>query len=80
MTGFTFTPPASFKAAQFLQRSADHLAKLRPAGRHVWLKTWCVAVRDFPLSADLDAHAKSHVIATLERWRDEVNEMAEEEE
>lgn len=80
MTGFTFTPAASAKANGFLRRSADHLAGLTPAGRHVWLKTWCVAVRDFPVGADLDAYAKAHVIATLERWRDEINEMATEEE
>jgi hypothetical protein len=74
---FTFTPPASRKAASFLERAAAHLETLTPAAREAWFKEWIPAMRQAPLSGEVGAACKSLVIVTLERWREQARSMGE---
>jgi hypothetical protein len=73
---FTFTPPDSAVARDFLERASKHLATLSPAAREAWFRQWLpymwrAAVRDGVSPAD-----KLHVLDTLERWRDLSKEAA----
>lgn len=73
---FNFTPPASEKAANFLAARAKHLATLKPSAQVVFLKWSLLLARQLPISADVSAVARLHVIITLQRWLDEVTEAA----
>ena len=73
---FTFTPPASSKAAAFLERCAAHLATLSPEAREKWFRDWIPTAALLPLDREVSAFDKSHVIMTLMRWQDEAREAA----
>ena len=73
---FTFDPTSSEKANAFLKARAKHLATLKPSAQVVFLKSSLLLARQLPISADVSAVARSHVIITLQRWLDEVTEAA----
>lgn len=75
-TPFTFEPPASEKATAFLKARAEHLRTLNPSGQRVFIKTELAFARKLPLSVEENALVKLGVIITLQRWLDEVCEVA----
>jgi len=72
---FTFTPPASRKAANFLERSAKHLRSLPAHERKTWFEHWTPKVADMPLGDGVTAADKSLVILTVDRWAAEAEAM-----
>lgn len=71
---FEFTPPANAKARQFLQKRADHLRTLSPAGQIVFLKSAIGLANQAPVNARTTAFDKSLVLITLRTWLEQVRE------
>lgn len=73
---FTFTPPDSAVARDFLERASKHLATLSPTAREAWFRDWIPYMRRAPIGDGVSPADRLHVVDTLENWRDLSKEAA----
>jgi len=69
---FPLPPAVHPKARAWLQRSSNHLAKLKPPQQLAWLREWIPAARRFPINDGLTAMDLSIVLDTLINWQADV--------